>query len=112
MMTECRGCPLRQRCTRAKDGKSLKVHPHHDRLAAARHAANDPAWQHRYRQHRPMVERTIAWLVAHGNRRVRYRGIDRNQLWLAHRAAAINLKRLLTLGLAHHHGRWTLPEPA
>ena len=26
-----------------------------------------------------MVERSIAWLVADGNRRVRYRGIERNQ---------------------------------
>jgi IS5 family transposase len=110
--SRCTSCPLRQRCTRAKDGKKLQVHPQHDRLAAARHAALDPDWQHRYRQHRPMVERTIAWLVANGNRRVRYRGIDRNQLWLAHRAAAVNLKRLLTLGLDHHHGRWTLPAPA
>ena len=41
-----------------------------------------------------MVERSIAWLVAGGNRRVRYRGVARNQLWLAHRVAAINLRRL------------------
>lgn len=110
--SRCTGCPLRHRCTRAKAGKTLKVHPEHQRLAAARHAAQDPDWQNRYRQHRPMVERTIAWLVAKGHRRVRYRGIDRNQLWLAHRAAAVNLKRLLVLGLDHHDGRWTLPAPA
>jgi IS5 family transposase len=108
----CRACPLRDRCTRAKRGKKLKVHPHHDRLAAHRQAATDPDWQARYRQHRPMVERTIAWLVAKGHRRVRYRGIDRNQLWLAHRAAAVNLKRLLALGLDHHDGHWVLPAPA
>lgn len=108
----CTDCPLRHRCTRAKDGKKLKVHPHHDRLAAHRQTATDPDWQQRYRRHRPMVERTIAWLVAKGHRRVAYRGIDRNQLWLAHRAAAVNLKRLLVLGLAHDDGRWTLPAPA
>jgi IS5 family transposase len=110
--TRCRACPLRDRCTRAKDGKKLQIHPEHDRLAAARHAAQDPVWQQTYRQHRPMVERTIAWLVAKGHRRVRYRGIDRNQLWLAHRAAAINLKRLLALGLDRNDGRWILPAPA
>jgi hypothetical protein len=39
-------------------------------------------------------------------------GIDANRLWLAHRAAAVNLKRPLTLGLDHNDGRWTLPPPA
>lgn len=108
----CRACPLRDRCTRAKNGKKLQVHPEHDRLAAARHAALDPDWQNRYRQYRPLVERTIAWLVAQGHRRVRYRGIDRNRLWLSHRAAAVNLKRLLALGLDHHDGHWVLPATA
>jgi IS5 family transposase len=110
--SRCNGCPMRPRCTRAKDGKRLRIHPHHDQLARARADATDPDWQHRYQQHRPMVERSIAWLVARGHRRVRYRGIEANQLWLAHRAAAVNLKRLLTLGLDHHEGTWTLPAPA
>jgi Transposase DDE domain len=35
----CRDCPLRQRCTTAKDGRVLTVHPHHALLAAARRAA-------------------------------------------------------------------------
>ena len=53
-----------------------------------------------------MVERSLAWLVRPG-RRVAYRGLARNRLWLAHRAAAINLRRLLNLGLTHNDG-WTL----
>lgn len=110
--SRCTHCPLRDRCTRAKKGKTLKIHPHHDQLVAARRDATDPAWQAIYRHHRPMVERSIAWLVARGHRRVRFRGIDANRLWLAHRAAAVNLKRLLALGLDHNGGRWTLPAPA
>jgi hypothetical protein len=47
-----------------------------------------------------MIERTIAWLVRGTNRRLRSRGIERNRLWLAHRAAAINL------GLTHR-ATWT-----
>jgi hypothetical protein len=110
--SRCTRCPLRARCTRAKNGKILTIHPHHDELAAARRDATDPAWQARYRQHRPMVERSIAWLVARGHRRVRFRGIAPNRLWLTHRAAAVNLKGLLALGLDHNGGRWTLPAPA
>jgi DDE family transposase len=49
-----------------------------------------------------MVERSIAWLVAKGYRRVRYRGLARNQLGLSVRVAAINLRRLITMGLDHH----------
>jgi IS5 family transposase len=44
-----------------------------------------------------MVERSIAWLVANGHRRVRYRGLARNQLGLLLRVAAVNLRRLLTM---------------
>ena len=110
--SRCTSCPLRTRCTRAKNGKLLKIHPNHDQLAAARRDANDDAWQAFYRQQRPMVESTIAWLVARGHRRVRFRGIDANHPWLAHRAAPVNLKRPLALGLEHNHGHWTLPAPA
>lgn len=55
-----------------------------------------------------MVERSIAWLVARNHRKVPYRGVARNQIWLAHRCAAINLRRLINLGLHRHHHTWTL----
>ena len=55
-----------------------------------------------------MIERTIAWLVRGPNRKLRYRGRDKNGLWLAHRAAAVNLKRLLTLGLDHDGESWVM----
>ena len=95
----CAGCPLRQRCTTSKTGRVLSVHPQHALLAAARSAATDLAWKDEYRRWRPPVERAIAWLVARGNRRVPYRGITRNSIWLTHRAAALNLRRLANLGL-------------
>ena len=47
-----------------------------------------------------MVERTIAWL-SRGNRKLRYRGVAKNDHWLHHRTAALNLRRLITLGLTH-----------
>jgi len=103
----CRGCPLRHRCTSSKQGRTLRLHPHHDLMAAAREASRTEEFQRSYRQHRPMVERSIAWLVARGHRRVRYRGVARNQLGLSHRAAAINLRRLINLGLDHDAG-WVL----
>jgi hypothetical protein len=53
-----------------------------------------------------MVERTLAWLTR-GNRRVPYRGIVNNDAF-HHRAAAVTLKRLLTLGLTSQEGTWAL----
>ena len=55
-----------------------------------------------------MVERSISWLVAGRNRRLRFRGTPRNDLWLHHRVAALNLRRLLALGLTRSGGTWTL----
>ena len=65
-------------------------------------------FQDSYRRWRPMVERSIAWLVADGCRRVLYHGVERNQMWLSVRVAALNLRRLLVLGLARQDGAWAL----
>jgi DDE family transposase/transposase-like protein DUF772 len=104
----CRGCPLRGRCTTAKDGRTIHLHPHEDELRAARRRATTRSFQQSYRRWRPMVERSIAWLVADGCRRVPYRGIDRNHLWWSLRVAAVNLRRLLALGLARRDQSWVL----
>jgi hypothetical protein len=85
----------------------ITLHAHHGLLAAARAYAATDAFTKPYKQHRPMVERSIAWLVR-GSRRLRYRGTDRNQLWLGHRAAVINLKRLVNLGLTHGPDGWAI----
>jgi hypothetical protein len=104
----CRGCPLRARCTTSADGRSVTLHPREALLRAHRLHAADPNFQADYRRHRPMVERSLAWLTR-GHRRVPYRGVIKNDAWLHLRAAAINLRRLLTLGLhgsGGHH--WAL----
>jgi Transposase DDE domain len=104
----CPRCPLRGRCTTAKDGRTIQVHPHDDELRAARRRATTRSFQESYRRWRPMVERSLAWLVADGCRRVPYRGIERNNLWWSVRVAAVNLRRLLVLGLARRDGAWVL----
>src|SRR5258708_84963 len=79
------------------------------RGAAARRAAAAPAWREERRLRRPPAARPTAWLVARGNRRVPYRGVLKNDNWLHHRAAALNLRRLVNLGLARTtDGNWAL----
>ncbi|MGX4694877.1 IS1182 family transposase [Streptomyces sp. JNUCC 63] len=104
----CTNCPLRQRCTNARNGRILTIRPHHDQQAAARRTATHPDWQAAYRRWRPPVERGIAWLVAHGNRRLRYLGTLKNDTWLHTRAAALNLRRLINLGLTRSNNTWIL----
>ncbi len=103
----CRSCALRARCTTSATGKTLHLRPHDALQRAARLSARNPDWQNEYRQYRPMVERSIAWLVR-GNRKVRYRGVARNDHWLHHRAAAINLRQLITMGLTHTGVTWAI----
>jgi hypothetical protein len=107
----CHGCPLRPRCTTSKTGRTLHLHEHDALLRAARRD-----WAHRgdlratYRQHRPMVERSIAWLIGPKGRcrKLRYRGVAANDLWLHTRMAALNLRRLLNLGLTRNPGGWAI----
>ncbi|MGO9926839.1 MAG: IS1182 family transposase [Mycobacterium sp.] len=103
----CQNCSLRTRCTTAVKGKILKVSPHHALQRSARVEARKPQWLNEYRQHRPMVERAIAWLTR-GNRKLRYRGTASNDQWLHHRVAALNLRRMIAMGLIRTADAWAL----
>jgi Transposase DDE domain/Transposase domain (DUF772) len=109
--TACRDCPLRERCTTSKTGRTLNLHEHDALLRQARHdwATRDDI-RDLYRQHRPMVERSIAWLIGPKGRcrKLRYRGVRANDLWLHHRMAALNLRRLLKLGLVAGPTGWAI----
>ena len=104
----CGGCPLRARCTTAAAGRSVTVDEHHQRRQANKTRFAQPATQAAYRRHRPMAERSIAWLTRNKARRVPYRGVAANHLWLTTRAAAVNLTRLTNLGITHTGGAFTL----
>lgn len=101
----CRDCPQRDRCTTAKGGRKIDIHPHHDLLAAARSQARTETFGHAYRTHRPMAERSIAWLTRRA-RRCPYIGTAKNRHWLRLRAAAVNLQRLASLGLHRNSTGW------
>ncbi|NEE00756.1 IS1182 family transposase [Phytoactinopolyspora halotolerans] len=103
----CRECPLAEHCTSSTSGRTVKMHEHDQLMREHRQRAADDSFQTVYRRHRPMVERSIAWLTR-GARRVPYRGIEKNNNWLHHRVAALNLRRLLAMGLTIHHGAWAL----
>jgi IS5 family transposase len=85
----------------------IRVEPHDADRRGSRRAWADGDFISEYRKFRPMVERSISWLVKDHYRRVRYRGVERNQLGLSTRVAAINLRRLVNMGL-DFDGQWRL----
>ncbi|MFE7608508.1 transposase [Streptomyces celluloflavus] len=64
-------------------------------------------WQDEYRHWRPPVERGIAWRTRH-SRRLRYRGVLKNDAWLHTRTAALNLRQLANLGVDVTDGAWAI----
>ena len=97
----CNGCPLRAKCTKSIEGRSIRVHPREATLQRSRERQRDPAWKARYRATRPKVERKFGHLMfrRHGGRRARVRGCARVGHDFALLAAAVNLKRLAALGM-------------
>ena len=105
----CASCPLRPRCTTARDGRSMSIHPHEGLLRAARAQARTPQFKKAYPT-RSAIERTIAWTATQNGHRIRLRyiGTAKNDAWLHTRCAALNLRTLLRHGLAHSGGAWDL----
>jgi hypothetical protein len=105
----CAGCPLRTRCTTARDGRSTRIHPHEDLLRAARAQARTGDFK-KACPTRSAIERIISWTATCNGRRVRlrYLGAARNNAWLHTRCAAINLRTLLRHGLTRRDGAWIL----
>ncbi|HEX3308625.1 MAG TPA: IS1182 family transposase [Streptosporangiaceae bacterium] len=105
----CAGCPLREKCTTAKGGRSMTIHPHEDLLRAARAQARTDDFKKAYPT-RSAIERIIAWTATCNGRRIRlrYLGAAKNNAWLHTRCAAINLRTLLRHGLTRRDGAWVL----
>ena len=106
----CSGCPLAERCTSSRSGRTIHLGQHERQLAAARNRQTDPAWRSDYTQTRPKVERKISHLMRrkHGGRRVRVRGSTKVAADFQLLAAAVNLARFAVLGLNSEPTGWAL----
>ena len=96
---DCRACPSRARCTRARSkyqGRVLAVmpQPEHEALAAAR-ARQDTVEGKRLYAQRNGIEGTLSQAVrTFGLRQARYRGLTKTSLQGVATAAALNLDRI------------------
>jgi transposase len=109
---QCKGCPLKERCTDSNEGRTIRIHPREGTLSRYRRRQKQEDWKRKYRSTRPKVERKIADLTRrrHGGRRMRVRGRERVRQDFALGAAAVNFKRLAKLGARHSGKKWVVGE--
>lgn len=107
----CTTCPLRESCTKATGGRTIRVGVHEAALARARQRQQAPEWQDDYRATRPKVERKLGHLMRrrHGGRRARVRGTSKVDADFNLLAAAANVARLAVLGIHFTPTGWALP---
>jgi transposase len=90
----CKNCPLRDKCVGAdQPHRTLVVGQHHTELQTRRQEQKTEAFQEKSRR-RNAIEGTQSELVrAHGLRKARYRGLEKNRLQNYFIGAACNAKR-------------------
>lgn len=106
----CTDCRLRDQCTTAQRGRTIRISIHEAVLARARQRQTDPQWQADYRATRPKVERKLGHLMRrrHGGRRARVRGTRKVDADFNLLAAAANIARLAVLGLRSTPTGWAV----
>ena len=97
----CVGCPLLERCTKSKSGRSIEIGTHERQLHEARLRFTNPDLRADYRETRPKVERKLAHLTRrlHGGRKARVRGLVKVTADFLLLVAAHNLARMANLGI-------------
>jgi transposase/IS5 family transposase len=89
----CAECPLRSECTSAKNGRSITLHYHEEKVQEVRAYNETEEFEERYRK-RPKVERKLSELLrTHGLRFGRYLGQKKTEMQALLTATVANLKR-------------------
>lgn len=86
----CDACPLKDKCTKSKSGRTIRIHEQEALLQAARVQQKTPEFKAEYSV-RANVERTIAHLTRHGARQIRLVGIAWAKFKLAIHGAVKNI---------------------
>jgi hypothetical protein len=94
----CADCPARERCTKAKHGRTIKRYDGDEAKEALAHVMENPLARSEYRKRIGMVEPVFSSLrEGQGLGRFRRRGLPKVRFEFALHAAAHNLGRALAL---------------
>jgi transposase len=91
----CNNCNLRDQCTKAKSGRSLKRHARQDDLDSMLQQARSPESKKDIRTRQHLMERTFAHATRYGYQRARWRRLWRVQIQEYLTAAIQNIKILV-----------------
>jgi IS5 family transposase len=86
----CQACPLRERCTSSRNGRSVSIHPDEALLCELRERQLTQAGRAKLRE-RVAVEHALAHIGRWQGRRARYRGLRKNLFDLRRCAVVHNL---------------------
>ena len=76
----CARCELRKKCTRAKDGRSLKRHARQDELDIMLNEAKSKSAKRDIKHRQDLSERSFAWSKRYGYKRARWRRLWRMEI--------------------------------
>ncbi len=110
----CADRPMRQWCTDAAGGRTIRVGRPEDLPAQAQERQRDPQWKADHRVTRPKIERKIGHLMRrrHGGHRARVRGRTKIDADFNLLASVVNLARLSVLGLHTTPAGWAVTPTA
>ncbi len=92
---QCNYCSLKEKCTKSKRGRRLRLNLHYPMLRKRREESRTDAFKELMKRRSP-VEGTISEMVrAHGLRTSRYRGMLKTRFHDLMIGTAVNLKRLV-----------------
>ena len=106
----CGACPLRPRCVRGQDGRTVQVHAQERLIQAARAYQHSPPFKECQRR-RQVVEHRLARLIQLGLRQARYVGRPKTLFQLAMAAAVANLVLMARAGFGLGRILFTFSAP-
>ena len=96
--SECKTCPLKEKCTKSQNGRQVKRYPSDEMKDALRQVMLQPKAQQRFKYRKAMVEPVFSVLRGvHGLTRFKRNGLKAVKLEFALHILAYNLSRLIAL---------------
>lgn len=90
----CEECPLRSECTTAKNGRTITLNYHEDKLKQARERQKREEFEETYARRAECERKVHEVMRIHGMRQSRYVGRRKTEMQMTWTAAVVNLKRL------------------
>lgn len=90
----CRECPIRSECTTAKNGRTITLNYHEEKLQQDRAYQETEEFKKKYPRRAECERKVYELMRVHGMRQSRHMGKRKTEMQMSWTAAVVNLKRL------------------